>query len=81
MIDDRLPGQLRPAWRVLRRTVYGPIAGLAAVLTWATVASGIILLAAHFVAVLNSPIASRSPMSTSCQGRWPRVAVPSQAPL
>jgi membrane protein len=36
-------------------SAYGPIAGLAAVLTWALVASGIILLAAHFVAVLNSP--------------------------
>jgi len=36
-------------------SAYGPIAGLAAVLTWALVGSGIILLAAHFVAVLNSP--------------------------
>ena len=36
-------------------SAYGLIAGLAAVLTWALVASGIILLAAHFVAVLNSP--------------------------
>jgi membrane protein len=36
-------------------SAYGPIAGLAAVLTWALVASSTILLAAHFVAVLNSP--------------------------
>jgi membrane protein len=36
-------------------SAYGPIAGLAVVLTWALVASSIILLAAHFVAVLNSP--------------------------
>jgi membrane protein len=36
-------------------SAYGPIAGLAAVLTWALVASAVILLAAHFVAVLNSP--------------------------
>jgi len=117
MIDERLPKRLRPAWRIVRRTVqsqvvlalfigsglfllfyliprnaatwrtalagaifgavalrlaqalftgylrdfggfdsaYGPIAGLAAVLTWALVASGMMLLAAHSVAVLNSP--------------------------
>lgn len=36
-------------------SAYGPIAGLAVVLTWALVASSIILLAAHLVAVLNSP--------------------------
>lgn len=36
-------------------SAYGPIAGLAIILTWALVASVIILLAAHFVAVLNSP--------------------------
>lgn len=36
-------------------SAYGPIAGLAAVLTWALVASSVILLAAHLVAVLNSP--------------------------
>ncbi len=36
-------------------SAYGPIAGLAAVLTWALVASAVILLAAHLVAVLNSP--------------------------
>lgn len=36
-------------------SAYGPIAGLAVVLTWALVASSIILIAAHFVAVLNSP--------------------------
>ncbi len=36
-------------------SAYGPIAGLAAVLTWALVASSIILLGAHLVAVLNSP--------------------------
>ena len=36
-------------------SAYGPIAGLAVVLTWALVASSIILLAAHLVAVLNTP--------------------------
>lgn len=36
-------------------SAYGPIAGLAVVLTWALVASSIILLAAQLVAVLNSP--------------------------
>ncbi len=36
-------------------SAYGPIAGLAAVLTWALVASSVILLAAHLVAVMNSP--------------------------
>ncbi len=36
-------------------SAYGPIAGLAVVLTWALVASTIILLGAHVVAVLNSP--------------------------
>lgn len=36
-------------------SAYGPIAGLAVVLTWALVASAIILLAAQLVAVLNSP--------------------------
>jgi membrane protein len=36
-------------------SAYGPIAGLAIVLTWALVASAIILLGAHLVAVLNSP--------------------------
>ena len=36
-------------------SAYGPIAGLAVVLTWALVASSIILLGAHLVAVLNSP--------------------------
>ena len=36
-------------------SAYGPIAGLAVVLTWALVASSIILLAAHLVAVLNAP--------------------------
>lgn len=36
-------------------SAYGPIAGLAAVLTWALVASAVILLAAHLVAVMNSP--------------------------
>jgi membrane protein len=36
-------------------SAYGPLAGLAAVLTWALVASAIILIAAQFVAVLNSP--------------------------
>jgi membrane protein len=36
-------------------SAYGPIAGLAVVLTWALVASAIILLGAHLVAVLNSP--------------------------
>lgn len=36
-------------------SAYGPIAGLAVVLTWALVASSVILLAAHLVAVLNSP--------------------------
>jgi membrane protein len=36
-------------------SAYGPIAGLAVVLTWALVASSIILIAAHLVAVLNSP--------------------------
>ncbi len=36
-------------------SAYGPLAGLAAVLTWALVASAIILLAAHFVAVVNRP--------------------------
>jgi membrane protein len=36
-------------------SAYGPIAGLAVVLTWALVASAVILLAAHLVAVLNSP--------------------------
>ena len=36
-------------------SAYGPIAGLAAVLTWALVASAVILLAAHLVAVLNAP--------------------------
>ena len=36
-------------------SAYGPLAGLAAVLTWALVASAVILIAAHFVAVLNSP--------------------------
>lgn len=36
-------------------SAYGPISGLAAVLTWALVASGIILLAAQLVAVMNSP--------------------------
>jgi membrane protein len=36
-------------------SAYGPIAGLAVVLTWALVASSIILIGAHLVAVLNSP--------------------------
>ncbi len=36
-------------------SAYGPIAGLAAILTWALVASAVILLAAHLVAVMNSP--------------------------
>ena len=36
-------------------SAYGPIAGLAVVLTWALVASSIILLGAQLVAVLNSP--------------------------
>jgi membrane protein len=43
-------------------SAYGPIAGLAVILTWALVASAIILLAAHFVAVLNSP--DREPRPT-----------------
>lgn len=36
-------------------SAYGPVAGLAAVLTWALVASAVILLAAHLVAVVHSP--------------------------
>jgi membrane protein len=36
-------------------TAYGPIAGIAALMTWALVASVTILLAAHLVAVLNRP--------------------------
>lgn len=35
------------------KSAYGPIAGAAIVMTWALVASAIILLAAHLVAVLN----------------------------
>jgi membrane protein len=34
---------------------YGPLAGVAALMTWALVASVVILLAAHLVAVLNRP--------------------------
>lgn len=36
-------------------SAYGPVAGLAAVLSWALVASSIILLAAHLVSVIHSP--------------------------
>jgi membrane protein len=36
-------------------TAYGPLAGIAALMTWALVASVTILLAAHLVAVLNRP--------------------------
>ena len=52
-------------------SAYGPIAGLAVVLTWALVASAIILLAAHLVAVLNSP--DREPR------RQPRLPGPQEA--
>ena len=41
------------------RSAYGPIAGAAIVMTWALVASVIILLAAHLVAVLNPGPGSR----------------------
>lgn len=34
-------------------SAYGPIAGAAVLMTWALVASGVILMAAHLVAVLN----------------------------
>lgn len=36
-------------------TAYGPLAGIAALMTWALVASVTVLLAAHLVAVLNRP--------------------------
>ena len=37
------------------QTAYGPLAGIAALMTWALVASVTVLLAAHLVAVLNRP--------------------------
>ena len=36
-------------------TAYGPLAGIAALMTWALVASVTVLLSAHLVAVLNQP--------------------------
>ena len=42
-------------------SAYGPVAGLAAVLTWALVASAVILLAAQLVSVLHSPDREPSP--------------------
>ncbi len=49
-------------------TAYGPLAGIAVLMTWAVVASAIVLLGAEFVATLDRHRISRLPLPSSARG-------------
>lgn len=49
-------------------TGYGPLAGIAVLMTWAVVASGIVLLGAEFVATLDRHRITQLPLPSSAEG-------------